>query len=74
MAKANKNSKNRYRTKLLQEFNHLKLEGSMLEVLEYIRFIREDEKQLQKLTHLHDHSSRDPESLYSPVDNSKKLP
>jgi len=51
MKKSNKNLKTRYRAKLLEEFNRLKLEGSMVEALEYIRFIREEEKQLEKLTH-----------------------
>jgi len=74
MKKSNKNLKNRYRVRLLQEFNRLKSEGSMVEVLEYIRFIREQEKQLEKLTHIQKHSSYGLERPYSSVDNSKKLP
>lgn len=46
--KSNKNPKNFYRVKLLQEFDLLKSKEAMQEVLEYVRFVREEEKELQK--------------------------
>ena len=46
--KSNKNPKNFYRIKLLQEFDLLKSEEAIQEVLEYVRFVREEEKELQK--------------------------
>jgi len=51
MTKANKSSKTRYRAKLLEEFNLLKSEEAMQEVLEYARFISQEEKELQKLNY-----------------------
>jgi len=48
MRKANKNPKNQYRVKLLREFDLLKSEEAIQEVFEYIRFIREEERELQK--------------------------
>jgi len=49
--KSNKNPKYHYLVKLLQEFDLLKSEGAMQEVLEYTRFVREEEKELQKLNY-----------------------
>ncbi|MCD6317517.1 hypothetical protein J7M02_00430 [Candidatus Aerophobetes bacterium] len=49
MKKSNKNPKNQYRIKLLREFDLLKSEESMREVLEYTRFIKEQERELEKL-------------------------
>ena len=46
--KSNKNPKNFYRVKLLQEFDLLKSEEATQEALEYVRFVREEEKELQK--------------------------
>ncbi len=46
--KSNKNPKNFYRVKLLQEFDLLKSKEAMQEVLEYVRFVIEEEKELQK--------------------------
>lgn len=46
--KSNKNPKNFYRVKLLQEFDLLKSKEVMQEVLEYVRFVIEEEKELQK--------------------------
>lgn len=47
MRKTNKNPKNYYRIKLLREFDRLKSEEALQEVLEYTRFIREEEKNEQ---------------------------
>lgn len=49
MKKPKKNPKDRYQARLLQEFGHLKSEEAMLEVLQYTRFVREEEKELEKL-------------------------
>lgn len=49
MKKSNKNPKNLYRLKLLQEFDRLKSEEALQEVLEYTKFIRGEEKSLEKL-------------------------
>ncbi len=49
MKPPNKNPKSHYLIKLLQEFNLLKSEEAMQEVLEYTRFVKEEEKELQKL-------------------------
>lgn len=49
MKKQKKNPKDRYQARLLQEFDHLKSEEAMLEVLQYTRFVREEEKELEKL-------------------------
>jgi len=43
--KSNKNPKNFYRVKLLQEFDLLKSEEATQEALEYVRFVREEEKE-----------------------------
>ena len=51
MKELNKNPKYHYLVKLLQEFNLLKSEEAMQEVLEYTRFVREEEKELQKLNY-----------------------
>jgi len=51
MRKPNKNPKNQYRIKLLQEFDLLKSKEAMQEVLEYTRFVREEEKELEKLNY-----------------------
>jgi len=48
MNKLKKNTKYRYLAKLLEEFNLLKSEEAMQETLEYIRFLKEQETQLQK--------------------------
>jgi len=49
MKKSKKNSKIHYQTRLLQEFNLLKSEEAMREVLEYTRFVKEQERELEKL-------------------------
>jgi len=51
MKKSNKNPKNDYRIKLLREFDLLKSQEAMQEVLEYARFISQEEKELQKLNY-----------------------
>ena len=51
MKKSKKNPKNQYRTRLLQEFDLLKTKEVMQEVLEYTRFVREEEKELEKLNY-----------------------
>ncbi len=51
MKELNKNPKYHYLVKLLQEFDLLKSEEAMQEVLEYTRFVREEEKELQKLNY-----------------------
>jgi len=51
MKKPKKNPKNQYRIRLLQEFDLLKTEEAMQEVLEYTRFVREEEKELEKLNY-----------------------
>jgi len=51
MEKSNKSPKNRYRIQLLQEFDLLKSKEAMQEVLEYIRFIKEQERELQKINY-----------------------
>jgi len=51
MKKSNKNPKNFYRVKLLQEFDLLKSKEAMQEVLDYATFVREEEKELQKLNY-----------------------
>jgi len=51
MEKSNKNPKYHYLVKLLQEFDLLKSEEAIQEVLEYTRFVREEENDLQKLTY-----------------------
>ena len=51
MKKPKKNPKNQYRIRLLQEFDLLKSEEAMQEVLEYTRFVREEEKELEKLNY-----------------------
>lgn len=57
MGNAKKILKNYYRGKLLEEFNLLKMEDSMQEVLEYAKFIKEQEKELQKLNRQRKHFS-----------------
>jgi len=49
MEKSNKSPKNHYRIRLLQEFDLLKSKEAMQEVLEYTRFIKEQERELEKL-------------------------
>ena len=49
MKKIKENPKNFYRAKLLQEFDLLKSEEAMQEVLEYTKSVREEEKELLKL-------------------------
>jgi len=49
MKQPNKNPKNHYRIKLLREFDLLKSKEAMQEVLEYTRFVREEERELEKL-------------------------
>jgi len=49
MKQPSKNPKNQYRIRLLQEFDLLKSEEAMQEVLEYTRFIKEQERELEKL-------------------------
>lgn len=49
MKKIKKSPKNFYQAKLLQEFNLLKSEEAMREVLEYTRFVKEEERELQRL-------------------------
>lgn len=49
MKKIKKSPKNFYQAKLLQEFNLLKSEEAMQEVLEYAKFVRQEEKELQRL-------------------------
>jgi len=44
MKKPKKNPKNHYQIKLLQEFDLLKSKEAMQEVLEYTRFVREEER------------------------------
>jgi len=51
MKKSNKNPKNDYRIKLLREFDLLKSQEAMQEVLEYTIFVRQEEKELQKLNY-----------------------
>ena len=51
MKKSNKNPKNDYRIKLLRQFDLLKSQEAMQEVLEYTRFVRQEEKELQKLNY-----------------------
>jgi len=51
MKALNKNPKYHYLVKLLQEFDLLKSEEAMQEVLEYTRFVREEEKELEKLNY-----------------------
>jgi len=51
MRKSNKNPKNSYRIRLLQEFGLLKSKEAMQEVLEYTRFIKEQERELEKLNY-----------------------
>jgi len=51
MKKPNKNPKNFYRLKLLNEFDLLKSKEAMQEVLEYVRFVREEERELEKLNY-----------------------
>lgn len=41
--------KYRYRLKLLREFDFLKSEEAMQEVLDYTKFTKEEEKSLEKL-------------------------
>jgi len=48
MKKLKKTSKYHYLAKLLQELDLLKSEEAIQEVLEYTRFVREEEKELQK--------------------------
>ena len=49
MKESKEKSKYHYLVKLLQEFDLLKSEEAMQEVLEYTRFVREEEKELQKI-------------------------
>jgi len=49
MKKLKQNSKYHYLAKLLHEFDLLKSEEAVQEVLEYTRFVREEEKELQKI-------------------------
>ena len=49
MKELNKNPKYHYLVKLFQEFDLLKSEEAMQEVLEYARFVRGEEKELQKI-------------------------
>lgn len=49
MRQLNKNPKYYYRVRLLREFSLLKTEEAMQEILEYTRFVKEEEKELQKL-------------------------
>ena len=49
MKKLKKNSKYHYLVKLLQELDLLKSEEAIQEVLEYTRFVRREEKELQKI-------------------------
>ena len=51
MRKPKKNPKNFYRLKLLHEFDLLKSKEAMQEALEYTRFVREEEKELEKLNY-----------------------
>ena len=51
MKELNKNPKYHYLVKLFQEFDLLKSEEAMQEVLEYTRFVREEEKELEKLNY-----------------------
>jgi len=51
MEKLNKNPKNQYRIKLLREFDRLESKEAIQEVLEYARYVREEEKELQKLNY-----------------------
>jgi len=51
MKKSKQNPKNFYRVKLLQEFDLLKSEEAMQEVLEYAIFVRQEEKELEKLNY-----------------------
>ena len=51
MKALNKNPKYHYLVKLFQEFDLLKSEEAMQEVLEYARFVREEEKELEKLNY-----------------------
>jgi len=51
MRKPKKNPKNFYQLKLLHEFDLLKSKEAMQEVLEYTRFVREEEKELEKLNY-----------------------
>ena len=46
MKKLKKNSKIFYRGKLLREFDFLKSKEAMQEVLEYTRFIKEQEREI----------------------------
>jgi len=57
MGNTNKILKDYYRQRLLEEFNFLKLEDSMQEVLEYVKFIKEQEKELIKLYYQEKHHS-----------------
>ncbi len=49
MKQSDKNPKYYYRVRLLREFDFLKSREAMQEVLEYIKFIKEEEKILQKI-------------------------
>jgi len=49
MKEPKKNPKYHYLVKLLQEFDLLKSQEAMQEVLEYTRFVRKEEKELEKL-------------------------
>ena len=51
MKKSNKNPKNDYRIKLLREFDLLKSQEAMQEALEYTLFVRQEEKELQKINY-----------------------
>jgi len=44
-------NKNQYRAKLLQEFDFLKSKEAMQEVLEYTRFIKDQERELERLNY-----------------------
>lgn len=46
MKELDKTPKNRYQIKLLREFDLLKLKEAIQEVLEYTRFVKEEEKKL----------------------------
>jgi len=52
MKKSNNNPKYYYRIRLLREFDLLKSEEAMQEVLEYTKFIKGQERELQELKSL----------------------
>ena len=52
MKQPSKNPKNQYRIKLLQEFDRLRSEEAIQEVLEYVKYVREEEKELLKFKSL----------------------